>query len=311
MPCYHPLKAFQAVNADPSGKRSISFRADSRDHMGDLRVPLSLPCGRCIGCRLQRSKQWAVRLMHEKSLHERSCFLTLTYDDDHLPSDHSLVLDHMQRFNKRLTKAVGPIRFFQCGEYGPKTFRPHYHTIIFGHDFSSDRLQTNLSERQELYVSPSLQKLWPYGNHSIGDVTFESAAYCARYILTKITGDLADSHYERVLSSSGEIVKVAPEFVTMSRRPGIGRGWFDKFSGEVFPNDRVIVRGMEMKPPRAYDKYLEVEDAAMYAAIKDFRRKALELISPDVRYYNEARLPAREEFAKLKQKTFAKRSGDF
>lgn len=307
MPCYRPLSAWQSITADARGKRAVFFGDNPRNA-----VPINLPCGQCIGCRLERSRQWAVRIMHEASLHERNCFLTLTFDEDHVPSDYSLNVVTFQKFMKRYRKMFGPVRFFHCGEYGELNFRPHYHAIIFGHDFD-DRIQCDLRTQNALFVSPSLQKLWPFGRATIGDVTFESAAYCARYITKKVTGDLADTHYERVHSVTGEIYKVSPEYTTMSRRPGIGRGWYDKYHSEVFPQDRVIARGVESKPPRAYEQLLEQRDLEMYKALKDKRKElAFNACKSDQDFVESLRrLPQREEFAKLKLQTFSPRNKEF
>jgi hypothetical protein len=97
---------------------------------------LELPCGQCIGCRLERSRQWAMRCLHESSLYDRNAFVTLTYDDEHLPPGGSLNYPDFQRFMKRLRKnSKSPIRFYMGGEYGESTLRPHFHVCLFGYDF--------------------------------------------------------------------------------------------------------------------------------------------------------------------------------
>ena len=131
MPCYTPLKGWRSQERTESGKRAITFRL--REGYADM--PVDVPCGQCIGCRLERSRQWAVRCMHEASLYENNCFITLTYNEDHIPSDGSLKKDHFQKFMKRLRKKFGAgIRFFHCGEYGAELSRPHYHAILFNFD---------------------------------------------------------------------------------------------------------------------------------------------------------------------------------
>lgn len=267
MPCYHPLEAFRAKGGD------VTF-----DKGRACSLPFFLPCGQCIGCRLERSRQWAVRMMHEASLWEQNCFLTLTYDDEHLPSNGSLCLEDIQKFMKRLRrfalKTVGSkIRLFYCGEYGEKTYRPHYHAVIFNFDFA-DKVLFSVSGETRLYVSADLLSLWKFGHCVIGSVTFESAAYVAAYCLKKVTGSAADSHYERVIEETGELVQVTPEFAHMSRRPGIGQGWYDKYKDEVFPADEVFARGRLMKPPRFYDKLFEVEQPEAFEALKRARKQA-------------------------------------
>lgn len=267
MTCYFPLHAFKDKGEDPS-KTYISFRR-SGSWKGER---LELPCGRCIGCRLERSRQWAVRCMHEASLYDRNCFLTLTYDDDHLPKDGSLHLDDFQCFMKRLRKKFGVgIRFFHSGEYGEINARPHYHSLLFNHDFDD---KTVFSQRGEhrLFVSDTLSKLWPFGFSSIGSLTFESAGYVARYALKKVTGKGAEDFY------GGR----KPEYSTMSRRPGIGSRWFEKFSSEVYPRDGVIVRGHLSKPPRYYDNLLAKSDRSTFELAKIAREKSGQRFVEDV-----------------------------
>ena len=257
----------------PSGKSEIVF---SRGEATSSRavIPLKLPCGQCIGCRLERSRQWAIRCVNEASLYDDNCFLTLTYDDAHLPLNGSLVLRDYQLFMKRLRKEAGPgIRYFHCGEYGEKLQRPHYHACIFNFDFK-DKAAHRLRGENMAYRSPTLERLWPHGFSEIGSVTFESAAYVARYIMKKVTGvnasfpdSLGLGHYDRV-NEFGEIVGLAPEYVTMSRRPGIGKAWFDKFKSDMYPHGYVALRGKQMRPPRFYDSLYEISDPVMFNSMK-------------------------------------------
>lgn len=258
MPCYSPLHAFKGKSKDAQ-KTLITFRR-SESWKGER---LDLPCGQCIGCRLERSRQWAIRCMHEASMWEENCFLTLTYDDDHLPLDGSLRLEDFQLFMKRLRKSRDEkVRYYHCGEYGERFGRPHYHALLFNCDFDDKRL---FSERngQKVYSSEVLSKLWPFGFSVIGEVTFESAAYVARYVMKKVTGEKAGAHYGNR----------RPEYTTMSRRPGIGKSWFDKYRSDVFPVDRVFARGVSSRPPRYYDNLLGAEDASTLALIKIEREK--------------------------------------
>lgn len=258
MPCYFPLKAFKAKSKDPQ-KTAITFRR-SESWKG---IEISLPCGQCIGCRLERSRQWAVRCVHEASLYDRNCFVTLTYDPAHLPKTGSLQLEHFQLFMKRLRKKYGAgIRFFHCGEYGDNLGRPHYHALLFNHDFDDKKY---FSERNgnKVWTSDNLSNLWQMGFSLIGEVTFESAAYVARYVMKKVTGENKDIHYNGM----------KPEYVTMSRRPGLGKGWYEKYKTDVYPHDRVIVRGAETRPPRFYDNLLGKSDPSTLALLKIEREK--------------------------------------
>ena len=265
MPCYRPLQAWRQLD-ELTGKRAIVF---NRSHLTnyDIAQGLDLPCGQCIGCRLERSRRWAVRIMHEASLHERNCFLTLTYDDEHVPSNASLNVVDFQLFMKRLRRgSVSPLRFFHCGEYGEETRRPHYHCCLFGENFSDDRKVYRVTKQgHSLYNSSRLSEVWGLGHAVIGDLSFESAAYVARYCLKKVTGPSAQDYY-------GER---KPEYVTMSRRPGIGSGWLEKGRNlfETYRDDSVVLRGKEMLPPPYYDRILERVDPALFDCVK--RERAL------------------------------------
>lgn len=262
MPCYKPLKGYRSKTVNPSGKRSIVFNAREAYH--DLTC--DLPCGQCIGCKLERSRKWALRCMHESKLYEENAFITLTYDDEHLPPGGTLRLEDFQNFMKRLRKKFTgrKIRFFHCGEYGENTKRPHYHACLFNIDFS-DKYAWKKENENQLYRSPTLEKLWPEGQSTIGSVTFESAAYVARYITKKITGPRADEHYQGL----------KPEYVTMSRGKGLGFGWYEKFKRDLYPDDFALInRGdklVKCKIPKYYDALLEKESPLEFAKVRAAR----------------------------------------
>lgn len=272
MPCFHPLAGWRARVPGPSGKRRLVFKQE--EGIGDL---VQIPCGQCIGCRLEHSRQWAVRCMHEASLHDENCFLTLTYSPEFLPSDLSLDKRHFPAFMKRLRSRFPDrkIRYFHCGEYGERLGRPHYHACLFGFDFP-DKVYYKDAGGHPLFVSETLNSTWGLGFCTIGAVTFESAAYTARYVLKKITGESAQEHYLQVdpvtgeiaCDDSGDFLCKQPEYVTMSRRPGIAAGWFDRFSRDVFPSDEVIARGVKCRPPRYYDKLFEAAHGPEFERIK-------------------------------------------
>lgn len=291
MPCFHPLTAFRSSTSDSRGKYKISFNPLSPNVCSDL--DLKLPCGRCVGCRLERSRQWALRCMHESTLHSDNCFITLTYAPEYLPEDGSLNVKHFQDFMKRFRKYFvhTKIRFYHCGEYGEKTRRPHYHAIIFGLDLPDRRLW-KLNNGVPLFTSEILNKIWGKGFCVIGDVTFESAAYVARYIMKKINGDMADAHYTVVDPETGEVIRLKSEYTTMSRRPGIASRWFDKYKSDCFPHDFIVHRGMKMKPPSFYDRLYEIDDPDAFKLLKR-RRQAL--AKKDVDNNSPSRLNVREE----------------
>lgn len=243
--------------------------------------PVLVPCNGCIGCRLERSRQWALRCVHEAQLHESNAFITLTYSPEHLPPDLSLRPADYQKFMKRLRKEIYPrkVRYYHCGEYGSENQRPHYHACLFGYDFPDKRL---VSTRRgvKLYNSDMLAKLWPYGYSTIGDVTFESAAYVARYVMKKITGKALDQvdqdnglkPYELINQDTGDIVMRSQEYTTMSLKPGIGANWYEKYKQEVIRDDYVIHNGKRMRPPTYYDKLIQREHAERYEYLKQKRK---------------------------------------
>ncbi len=295
MACYSPLRAFRS--------RDMSSRAlvfNSRDGYADREV--MLPCGQCVGCRLEKSRQWAMRCVHEASMHDDNCFITLTYSDEYLPRFGSLDPGAFALFMKRLRKRYEPtrIRFYSCGEYGMESGRPHYHALLFGFDFP-DKVFLRKRGEHSCWRSPSLETLWPFGLSELGSVSFDSAAYVARYIMKKVTGDLAEAHYERVDPSTGEIGSLQREYATMSRRPGIGRPWIDKFKGEVYRDDSVIIAGKHCKPVRYYDDVMAKDEPELVARLKRKRGRGIDLDeqSPD-------RLATREVVAAAELATFSR-----
>jgi hypothetical protein len=267
MTCFSPIQAYRSLTVSANGKRGIVFNPN----MGFRDLPLMIPCRQCSGCRLEQSRQWAMRMVHEASLYPDNCFLTLTYNDENLPEGNTLVLEHHQLFMKRFRKKYGKnIRFFHCGEYGDLNGRPHYHYCIFNFDFADKKLY-KMSGDHPLYISEILSSLWGLGFCTIGALTFETAAYTARYVMKKVTGVLAPSHYVRLDSSTGELTYLKPEYCTMSRASGLGKGWFDEFHPDVYPSDEVIINTKAVKPPAYYDTQLEKLDPALSTKIKSAR----------------------------------------
>lgn len=227
--------------------------------------PVKLPCGQCIGCRLERSRQWAIRCSHEASLYDLNCFITLTYSDEHLPANRSLDYEAPVLFMKRLRERFGSgIRSYGCAEYGEKFGRPHYHLCLFNFDFPDKRLWRN-DRGHKLYTSEALSELWRFGFSSVGSVTFESAAYVARYVTKKVTGKLEEGHY-------GD--RKPERSICVSRRPGIGKGWFDKFGKDAYTRDFVILRGRKCRPPKYYDSQFEIAYPSDFCLIKRKRKRS-------------------------------------
>lgn len=266
MACFYPLQAFRVSKPGQPDSIVFSERKKFEGANGVLR-PGEIACGQCFGCRLERSRQWAMRCMHEASLHDSNSFITLTYDNEHLPFRSQLEYSHFQLFMKRLRKRAGrPVRFFMSGEYGEREGRPHYHALLFGFDFSDKQKFRQLDSGCKLYTSKMLEELWPFGMSSIGTVTFESAAYVARYCLKKMTGPGAESYYARTDCHGS--YQIVPEFAHMSLKPGIGAPWLEKFQTDVYPHDYVVVNGMKVKPPKYYDKLYEGKDVDSLEWIK-------------------------------------------
>lgn len=195
--------------------------------------------------------------MHEAQLHPQNSFLTLTYDDEHLPSDGGLRYQDFQLFMRYLRRKVGKVRFYMCGEYGERTLRPHYHAALFGFQFSDLSPLYKTGSGSLIYSSALLSQLWSHGHSSVGELTRESAAYIARYVIKKISGPPGAAHYSRVDAETGEIHQVTPEFTRMSLKPGIGAKWIEKYHSDVYPSDKVNSLGRLTKPPRYYDNFLK------------------------------------------------------
>lgn len=271
MACYHPLRAYRGVDG------SVFFGSERRGREASHEI--ELPCGRCVGCRLERSRQWAVRCMHEAQLHEENSYVTFTYEINPV----SLVYRDFQLFMKRLRSECGAVRFFMCGEYGELDRRPHYHALLFGYR-PKDLLYFATKNGFKLYTSAQLTRIWGLGHCVIGNVSFESAAYVARYIMKKVTGDAASDHYKVVDKLSGEVLDIVPEFCNMSRRPGIGAAWVDKFRSDIYPKDYCVVNGNKSVLPRFYDKRLEKIDPDGFELLKFERAERAKVLAADNSY---------------------------
>jgi len=280
-----------------NGKAGITFKRNESNGQS-----LKLPCGQCIGCRIRRSKEWAIRCIHEASCHNQNCFVTLTYDDKHIPHDHGLRKSDVQKFLKRLRKRFPgkTIRYYMCGEYGEQFGRPHYHLLLFGFDFPDKKFWQERKEKR-FYRSQVLESLWPFGYSSISDVTFESAAYVARYVMKKINGKNATKHYRKTDPETGESFDVQPEYNSMSLKPGIAYHWFNRYSSDVYPEDCVTHKGKKIQTPRYYDKQLEATNPGEYEIIKKRR-----IIKAQKNAENNTydRLKTRESITKSKQSLY-------
>ena len=267
---------------------------------------MEVACGQCLGCRVDYSRMWAGRIVHESGLHELdggNCFVTLTYRSEiectedqlrkreHIPDDWSLHKKHCQLFMKRLRKAYPnqKIRYFLCGEYGGickhglslsdvgcplcSVGRPHYHVVLF--NFHPEDLEAyGQQDGVTRWTSPKLEKIWRYGFVDVGEVNFDSAAYVAGYVLKKVTGLRAEDHYYDV-DEYGVYNPLTPEFVLMSRRPGIGKGWFEAYESDFFPSDENPIpgKGVFNSIPRYYEELYKRKDPESLEEIKKLREK--------------------------------------
>lgn len=258
MPCYSPITAWQTTDGQ------VTFV-----ERGDVQRTLTLPCGGCIGCRLEKARQWALRCTHEAQMHKHNAFVTLTYRDNPLTLNHR----HFQLFLKRLRKARDhQVRFYMAGEYGSALQRPHYHACLFGTWFP-DQVQFSKRGNTTLYTSRELDELWQHGFCTVGEVNIQTAGYVARYVTKKITGDLAKLHYRKIDPDTGELIEIAPEYNQMSLKPGIGAAWLDKFTADVYPRGEVLSRGHWSTAPRYYDKRYGAANTEDFENIVKTRRE--------------------------------------
>jgi hypothetical protein len=292
MTCYSPLVGYRAKYVNPTtGKRPIVFKRDE----GYVDMPVELPCGRCIGCRLDYSRDWAVRCVHEAQMHEKNMFVTLTYDNEHLPEDRSISVRELQLFIKRYRKfSDRKIKYFACGEYGGEYGRAHYHALIFGDRLPDLKLHSVNNSGDNLYRSEKLNKIWGKGFTWIGEVSFQSAAYVARYVMKKLTGEKSNKLCE---AKTGEIYDVKAPFVIMSKKTPIGHEWFEKFKTDT-DKDFVTVDRKKFRLPKYYDTLMDEQEL--------LDRKAKRVIEANERRQTRERLKSIEK-VKEKQISHLKR----
>lgn len=305
--CKRPLKGFRIPNKDPTNDHKIlydykiaSFKAHHIEKVcGKWQVSMNefispncedliddyieIPCGKCIECRLAYSRNWANRCMLELLDHDpKECwFLTLTYDDMHIPNFiddginiYTLRKKDLQDFWKRLridlerSGIKKDLRYFACGEYGSNTFRPHYHAICYSLPIDDLVFWSKSKTGNPLFRSEYLEKIWKCGIVTVSPVSWETCAYTARYVMKKANG--YDKQYFTDLGYD-------PEFTVMSRRPGIARKYYDKFKDKIYKFDEIILNnGIKVKPPRYYDNLFENDNPDAYKKLKLERRESAE-----------------------------------
>lgn len=272
MTCFHPITAYYSRVQNPTGKYSLVFNYENSDK---TRESVRVPCRKCIGCLLDQARDVSVRAYHESLLYDNNCFITLTYDNEHLPADRSVSKREFQLFMKRLRKYFSniQIRFLACGEYGAQTNRPHYHALLFGIDFLDKTAFSRSRAGYVNYVSATLAKLWPFGHHTINSVSINSCGYVARYVTKKLF------HSSRVLPTvkiDGRYYQVQPEFCLRSLRPGLGHDYFLKFYSDFYSVNSCLIDGKRYSIPAYYDLLLERYHSDLYEQISEERKIKLE-----------------------------------
>uniref|UniRef100_A0AAU8AVW2 Replication initiator protein n=1 Tax=Dulem virus 134 TaxID=3145611 RepID=A0AAU8AVW2_9VIRU len=327
MSCSHPLKAFP-VGLYPSGKTKYKICSYDINHVEILEngsvvpctVPdrggyckryikdfVEIPCGKCMSCRLAYSREWANRCLLELEYHKSAYFVTITYDDWHVPRTYygnpntgealpsmTLCKRDIQLFFKRLRKKFPDqhIRYFGCGEYGPSTMRPHYHFIIFGLDLNDLKVYSKSSQGYNYFTSKSLEECWsfpvrsqngtkqglydspyistPAGYIVVGEVTWETCAYTARYMTKKLNGPEAQFY---------EDFNLVPPCSFMSRKPGIGRYYYDDHP-DLFKHEYINVStptgGRKFRPPKYFDRLFDLDEPELSSELKVTRKKMAE-----------------------------------
>lgn len=269
MSCYHPLRCW-TLGVKPNGKKHVRITKDNitsviDDNLNTLYKFDLVPCGHCIGCRLDHAKQWSIRCCLEASFYDHNYFVTLTYDDEHNPKH--LVKEDLQKFIKKLRTYLersgkASPRFFANGEYGSSTLRPHYHAIFFNLELD-DLKYFKTTNTGTLYNSDFLTKIWNKGHVVVAEVNYHTCNYVARYIVKGYKGaDLEKYGFTN-------------EFILMSRRPGIGFGYFDKNNSNLYDQDKIYFNFGDFngsRNPKYFDYLMEKLDPVLLAKVKDQRK---------------------------------------
>lgn len=307
MKCLHPLYALDLGVINPeTGKKAIKILPKRADQYSRLVLEekygagsiLSLPCGKCLNCRVNYARTWALRCVCEASLYDENWFLTLTYDDKNYPG--CAKKDDLQKFIKRVRKVYPGVRYFACCERGEHTHRYHFHLILFNLHLTDIKCLGKGPKGGYYYESASIKKLWPYGFYVLGDVNYTTCNYVAQYCLKKVYDD-----------------KKSDEFVTMSLKPGIGSSYFQDHWKDIYDTDKIyIANGNQYvsTPPRYFDKLLDRVNPFIYCMIKDERISKASVTRLDelLRYglqYEEEAYAYNEKIAvdRMKQKLKARK----
>lgn len=292
MSCYYPNMIAKkgsctcfigGLEAKLKGYKNGDIKVD--EHTGEIIEYINVPCGQCIGCRLDQSRTWADRCVLEGIEHDENSnwFVTLTYDDFYVPRSEKNTLtlkpDDLSGFMKRLRRYCSynygineNIRFYGCGEYGSLTMRPHYHLLLFGLNVDSGLPVAKNKFGDFFYKLDCINDTWKFGHNVVGRMTWQSAAYTARYCTKKWKGAKKDEYKQ---------LAIEPEFSRQSNRPGIGSAYFDKHYNDIYNNDRIVLQAKEgkkqiVRPPKYFDdKYRDINPDD-YEKIKERRKIAFQ-----------------------------------
>lgn len=293
MACFHPILAWDVTPDFENGlDRKVIFGLQDPDLMVKWKRQgreLQLPCRKCVGCRLAKAREWANRSVMEQLYHQESWFLTLTYDDDHMPRSYpvdfatgeiisvhgTLVKRHVQDFLKRLRfNSDQQFRYFMAGEYGTQTYRPHYHLLLFGLRLNDLSVISQNFAGQPYFVSDLIQKCWPDGIHILGPVTWQSASYVAQYTMKKATHGFDPRFYKAAA--------IQPEYQSMSLKPGLGRQYYDDHP-DLFDYACFSVStpqgGRRVYPPEYFKRLFKVDHPEAYLKRSLDSRKEAEVNS--------------------------------
>lgn len=223
----------------------------------------AVACGQCIACRVNRTDEWATRILHEARLHCQNVFVTFTYNAHFLPKPPSISKRELQTFFKRLRKAISPrkILYFACGEYGEIDGRPHYHAIIFG----MDKTETKI-----------FMDTWQKGFVYTGDVNMKTARYCAKYIQKILTGNMAEFYEDEGIER---------EFMLCSKRPAIGKLFATQYIEAWMEKGYIVIDGLRKAIPRYYLNQVDPTTRSIYANGREEKR-----FLDDIRKAKEAQL---------------------
>lgn len=284
MACYRPLLAWQPANGG-----QLAFKG-SYGHS-----PLQIPCGQCIGCRIDRATEWGVRITHESKLYDYNSWLTLTYAENPLSlvkSDLQGFLRALRQSERRRKKEVPKIRFFGVGEYGEKLSRPHFHVCLFNYWPHDSKRWDDQSHKSDY-----LEKIWGRGMVDVRQLTWQRAVYLGKYSLKKVGGEMAKEHYTKLDPATGSMVELQPEFALMSRKPGVGNDWYNRYVSDYLPCDNVVIDGQKRRVPKYYWRKFQETDPDTAEVVKATRKQLMEVHADN---NTDARLKIREQVAVLK-----------